>query len=151
VGGLTVTCLLIPACVFSQTSVDRSGKSVRIFGTVNRPAGAVVAAATVTLKTVPGGETVATTRTNQKGAFEVFASKRGAYVVTLAVPGYLSRRYGLIVVPGNEIALGETMMEFDVPCPVTTPPAKSIQVEQPIRTTLCEILKDQDRFTGRMV
>ena len=151
VRALTVTLILIPAFVFSQTSVDRSGKSVRIYGTVKRPAGTVVAEAAVTLKTVPGGETVATTKTNQKGAFEVFASKPGAYVVTVEVPGYLSRRYGITAVPGNGIALGDTMLEVDVPCPVNTPAASSTEVDQPIRTTLCEILKAQDRFNGKMV
>jgi len=148
---VTVTCLLLPAFVFSQTSGDHSAKPTRIYGTVKQQAGAVVAEASVTLKEVPGSKTVATTRTSQKGAFEVFASKPGAYVVTVEVPGYLPRRYGIIAVPGNELALGETLLEVDVPCPVNTSTASIAEVDPPISTTLCEISKAPDRFNGRMV
>jgi hypothetical protein len=145
-----VTNVLSFAVALGQKTDSHSINAVRIYGVVKDSSTALVSYATITLKAVPGGETVASTNTSPKGVFEFFAVTPGAYVVAIEAPGFALKRYGVTVVPGNDIAFPDTVMEVNVPCPFTTPPAP-IQPDQPIKTTLCEIMKEPDRFNGRMV
>lgn len=135
--------------VIGQTNGEESAKGVRVFGSIKNPDGTAASNAFVALKTVPGNVVVTAIKSDNEGAFEVLGIKPGSYVVTIEVPGYPSKRYGITAPSAEtEIHLRDVRMEVDVPCPLRSPRSEP---SQPIKTTLCELLKDPDRFNGKMV
>ena len=69
-------------------------------GTITDPSGAVVANATVTLKSVATGETQ-TMKTNSAGAFAFSPLKPGVYTLTVADPGFVTAMTNIQVLLGQ--------------------------------------------------
>lgn len=148
--GVALLWLVLPGdLVLGQTRGDQTAKGIRVYASIKNPDGTATANARVTLKTAPGNAVVTAVKSNNEGTFQLFIAAPGSYVVTIEAPGYLSKRYG-ITAPFSEmeIHLGAVRMDVDVPCSSTPSPSEP---SQPIRTTLCELLKDPDRFNGKMV
>jgi Carboxypeptidase regulatory-like domain len=93
--------LLLPAVAhlaFSQTSTTGA-----IRGTVTDPQGAVIAAATVIVKS-EGTDAVRTELTGKDGQYTVGLLPPGAYTVTIAAPGFKTENPGAITVTVTETA-----------------------------------------------
>jgi hypothetical protein len=136
--------LLSSALAFCQSPAN-SADAGRLYGLV------VGRGATITLKLLPNGKTVATSQTNRKGAFDFRAVTPGRYLVAIQAPGYSLQRFGVIVEPGKDVDLEHVVMHRDLPCPSPSPPSSTAHPDRPIRTTLCEIMKQPDRFNGKLV
>lgn len=79
-----IVCLLLLACVFSALAQTTGG---RIVGRVTDPAGAVVPAATVTIRNEASGAT-RTVQTNNSGDFYFLEVPVGNYTVEFEAPGF---------------------------------------------------------------
>ncbi len=80
--------ILLGICI--SVALDAQANFGSIIGTVTDPAGAVIAGATITIKSVDRG-TVDTTKSNDSGNYIQTHLEIGAYRVDFAAPGFQSR------------------------------------------------------------
>src|SRR5450759_3182800 len=79
--------LLLAACLMAPSAFGQTLVSGDLTGTVTDPTGAVLANATVTLKSVDTGET-RTTTTNSSGLYRFSLLRPGSYTVGVAAQGF---------------------------------------------------------------
>jgi outer membrane receptor protein involved in Fe transport len=89
---------LLPSAVWAQTETGQ------IIGTVTDPQGAVVRAATVTIKSVETGATRPAT-TNEQGQYVVANLQPGLYDVTVQAQGFAPKTQRVQVTVGSQVSL----------------------------------------------
>lgn len=145
---LGITVLSIT--VFGQVTDNLQSRSVRIVGRVIDATKAGIPNVLVTLKVPGADETIAEVRSDKSGHFYFPSVPAQAYEIRFESPGFeLLTFQAKRVAEGGDIGIvelrvgimGDPVEIFKLP---STP-------ESPIRTTLCELVKDRDHFHGEFV
>ncbi len=150
---LTVLAIMVlPIAAFGQINDNLQSRSVRIVGRVIDPANVGIANTLVTLKVPAIDKTVAEVRSDQDGRFYFPPLAAQEYEIRFQASGFDGHTlqaksasegggYDVGTVKLWVADLGDTYPVFKEP---STPAS-------PIKTTLCELVKEGDRFHGEFV
>jgi hypothetical protein len=169
---VVVTPLLMTA--FGQDQTDKL-ELVRISGRVVDPAGGPIARATVILKGVGANQPTVTLYSDRNGNFTSPGVSPKTYELVIEVPYFTTVMRGpLRAAPGKDIQVGTIAMEIDRnqtpivvdsgPNPLAEPPKQELKPNKlpevplargrsnhAIKAMLCDVVKDPERFNGKMV
>jgi hypothetical protein len=164
ISGFAVVTLLVvlPTNGVGQENTEAPIKPVLISGRIIDGTGAPIARVAVTLEAVEPSEATATTHTDQDGRFTCKATLRKTYELHLEMPGFKGLRVTVETAAGRDIDLGTvvfkaaetdhpTVVPYDLPYHRASGQDPLNQQKEPIPATLCELVKEPLRFTGRVV
>jgi hypothetical protein len=163
-----VVVTLLPSSMFGQGKATLLTQKVLIAGRVVDSAGKSVPQTNVILKTAGENETVAETSTDRDGAFIFHDLPAEAYELRFEASGF---DHTILIVKkaaaGGEFNLGTVVLKGgggivdDVqvsvmeqvvqPVPSELPRAAARRSGDPIKTTICELVKNPEPFNGKLV
>lgn len=129
-----------------------------ISGLVTDPSGAVIPDATVKALLVESTGTKAATQTDPSGRY-TFSVIPGRHDLRFERLGFVPKTVRVTAEPGSRVdvsvvlEVGSLVDPIFVPFepPRTPPPLLQAQESRPISRTLCEVMKEPERFNGKMV
>jgi hypothetical protein len=156
----TLIAVTLPA--FGQVKSDEPIKSVRISGRVSDATGAPVRDVAVVLKLAGSTDTIAVTKTSETGEYTFLVVPHRSYELHFESPGF--RRETKVVTADKDTDVGTLALSVSECCggvmvepmepQVKLPgPANGTQTDPitPIKTTLCELAKQPEKFNGKIV
>jgi len=161
---IIVVAVLSSTLAFGQTKAGAPVKTVRLTGQVTDRVHEPIVNAAVALKVAPAtppgfsvGFTRAVTTTDLNGRFTFPAVPPGGYVLRFESSGYAFLERGITATKDIEltdVVLEVAPIESPIELPLYAAPIGQKlddDAEEPIMTTLCELVKTPERFNGQLV
>ncbi len=122
-----------------------------ISGLVRDPSGVQVTNATVKLRPVESTGTAATAQTDQNGRY-TFSVKPGGYDLRFEKLGFVPKTVRVKGELGIPVDVSVVLEVGSLVDPIDTTPTPLLPEDsKPVYSTLCEIMKEPQRFNGKMV
>jgi len=148
----TVIGLLLPGVAIGQVKSDEPIKSVRILGRVMDPTGAPLRDVAVVMRLAGSDDPRDSTKTSGTGEYTFLVVPHRAYELHFESPGFWPETKVLTAEKDTDVGtLALSVHERGGMMVLPMDPQVELASVEPIKTTLCDLLEQPQKFNGRMV